>query len=261
MLGAVGLYFGQYVNLIGIQHSDALLASMWSYATPVITFLLGLLLQTERLAADATTALKLSGLAVTVLGAVLATVCDSNSKGEGSAYLATICFSLQIVVGGGCFWHLQKHLLEQQRYSTQQVAAWYYSYGLVLLLMVVMPSSMRSEAWALNSADALALAVAVPIWPLCAFLLTFANKHATPVMVMLFAPSQIVFTLVLEYSVNAKSPTMMEVAGAGCVTVGMVIYVLGICRETDKEVELQAKDHDDLATETAGETLLDPKKV
>ena len=116
-------------------------------------------------------------------------------------------------------------MLQEGNYSTHQAAAWYYSCGLALLLMVVVPNSMDAASWEFNKSDALAVAVAVPVWPACAFGLTFANKHAAPMMVIMFAPAQIVFTFVLDYLRYDKRPSVLEIAGAACVVAGLCLYV------------------------------------
>lgn len=225
LLGIFGLYFGQYLGIVGIQHSDAVLVSLWGNLAPVATYLLGLILRTEQCALDWVSALKLSGLVVTVTGAVMATLGDSKAgtgSGITSLAVATVCFLLQVLFGSAVFWHLQKLLLGKG-YSVHQMAAWYYTSGMAVLLLVVVPHTSSSD-WTFNKDDLTALGVAIPVWPLCAFLLTFANEHATPTTVMVFSPAQIVFTFLFDYLLYGQRPSLVELAGAACVVLGLLLF-------------------------------------
>lgn len=230
VLGALGLYFGQYLVIIGVQHSDAVLVSYWSNVSPVATYVLGLLLHTEQCEANIETVLKLSGLFVTVGGAIAASIGDSRSttNPHRSIIVATVCFGLMVVLGSASFWHLQKSLL--QKYSAHQTAAWYYTTGLAVLLLVVVPGATTGSSWTFNQADLLALGVAIPIWPVCTFLLAYANNNATPTTVMVFSPAQIVFTFLFDFVFNGKTPSVLEVVGAAGVVLGLLLFCSGVAK-------------------------------
>lgn len=227
VLGVLGLYMGQYIQVVGIQHSDAVLASYFANLNPLATYLMGLALRSEKCAANCETFLKISGLVVVLSGAIIATAFDRPTGEHKSLLVATVCFSLQIVCGNAFFWNLQKRLLETRQYSTHQMAAWYYGSGLMVLVLVVAPGATDASLWMFNKADVLALAVAVPVWPACAFLLTYANKHATPTTVTVFSPMQIVFTFIFSYVLNGTVPSVIAIGGAVLLVLGLLIFCLG----------------------------------
>ena len=107
----------------------------------------------------------------------------------------------------------------------------YYSYGVVMLALVVLPNAFDAAMWHFEKADFEALGFGLALWPLAAFLLTYANNNASPVTVMAFAPLQIVATMALEYvSTSNKTdvtPTLQEGLGAGTVILGLAFFISG----------------------------------
>ena len=237
LLGVLGLYFGQYFVVLGLERGSAVLASTWSNCIPAATYLMGLQLGTERFdARERSAPLKLLGVALAVGGALGATVGGGSGGGSsagpvptGDTVLACAYFGLQVLLGGAGFWHLQKMLLAQ--YASLQVVAWYYQYGCAVLGLVILPTATHSAQWAFNGDDALALGVGVLLWPVAAYLLAFANDHGNPVLVMAFAPLQIVATVVLEYARDGTVPTRGETVGAAMVVLGLAAFIAGTTQE------------------------------
>ena len=160
-------------------------------------------------------------MALAVGGALGATVGGGSGGGSsagpvptGDTVLACAYFGLQVLLGGAGFWHLQKLLLAQ--YASLQVVAWYYQYGSAVLVLVILPTATHSAQWAFNGDDALALGVGVLLWPVAAYLLAFANDHGNPVLVMAFAPLQIVATVVRRGPTCTTARTPWRVARARC---------------------------------------------
>jgi drug/metabolite transporter (DMT)-like permease len=238
-LGICGLYFGQYFVVIGLQHSSAVVAATWSNSIPVFTYLLGLILKTERCSFDAATGLKLAGLMLAVGGSVDASVGSNGGSHKASSLIATVCFLLQVCFGGAIFWHLQKKMLSS--YPAMQVASWYYSYGTVILVLVVLPSATTADKWALGSQDLIALLYAILLWPSAAFALTYANENASPVTVMIFAPVQIVAATILEYALHGIVPTISRVVGSVFVIAGLISFVAGRAVEIPAELPTESE--------------------
>ena len=233
VLGTFGLYFGQYFVVVGLQHGTPVLATTWANLVPIATYLLGLVLGSERLGYELWVWMKMLGVMLGVSGAVLATLgrpaADVNA--ESSVALASSFFCLQVLFGGAAFWHLQKTLLNKG-YSSIEVVAWYYSYGVLLMLLVVLPTATHTRMWALDKSDLIALGYGLLLWPLAAFLLAFSNSNASPVTVMAFAPMQIIATIGLEFLWNKKVPRLFEGLGAGIVVLGLVCFMCAVAFET-----------------------------
>lgn len=232
VLGAFGLYFGQYCTVQGIKYGTPVLATMWSNVIPVATYLLGLLLGTEKIKIEYPYFFRLVGVILAIVGPILVTLASEqqNSKlDEKNMIKASLFFCLQVLLGGAGFWHLQKSLLNKG-YQSTQVVAWYYCFGVILLALVVLPTSMNESMWHFSTADLEALGFGLLVWPAAAFLLTFANAHASPVTVMAFAPLQIVAAMGLEFFVGANKgvpPSSQKLAGAVLVVVGLGSFVTG----------------------------------
>ena len=107
------------------------------------------------------------------------------------------------------------------------MAAWYYVAGLGVLLLVVIPASTDTASWSFNRPAIVALAIAIPIWPVCAFLLTYANENATPTTVTVFAPAQIVFTFLFEFGLRGNAPSRLDLGGATLVVLGLLLFCCG----------------------------------
>ena len=280
LLGLLGLYFGQYFLVLGLQRANAVLASTWQNCIPATTYAMGLQLGTERVGMrDRPSLLKLLGVSLAVGGALGATVGGSSGGGGKGAReptttsdtaLACTYFGLQVLLGGAGFWHLQKRLLS--RYASLQVVAWYYSYGWLVLLLVILPTATRRSQWAFNQDDAVALGVGTLLWPVAANLLAFANAHGSPVLVMAFSPLQIVAVVMLEYARDETVPTRAELVGAAVVVLGLVAFLvgtlqgagnegtLGACSEKEQDVR-SVRSAERLAAPLLGGVVLKPLPI
>jgi drug/metabolite transporter (DMT)-like permease len=239
ILGTFGLYFGQFFATLGVKHGTPMLSATWSNSTPVAVYMLGLLLGVERLDRSMPKCLKVAGLFLAVGGAISATVVAADSKGKdghhqesaGDLALASAFFSLQVLFGGAGFWHLQKHLLA--RYTAAQVAAWYYLYGVAILALTILPNATTASQWTFKGADLVALLYAVILWPVAAFLLTYANSRGTPVLVMAFAPLQIVAATTLDYMLESVVPTRAQIIASSVVVLGLACFIAGTFSEPE----------------------------
>lgn len=223
MLGVLGLYFGQYVAILGIKFGTPTLATLWSNLSPLATFLLGLALGAEVCTCKHLFVMKMLGLLLAVSGAMIATSGTGMDHGSSNVPLATVCFALQVFLGGAAFWHLQKRIL-QRGHEPLHVAVWYYGSGVVVLLLAIVPTELLSADGTrsrLKAADWLALAFGWALYPLCAFALTWANRHSSPLFVMVFAPLQLTATFLFEFLITGYTPSTVEIAGS-------VLIVLGI---------------------------------
>ena len=253
ILGVLGVYFGQYVALLGLQSGTTVLAATFNTATPFATFLLGLFLGTEPNACQKAQVLKVCGVILAVAGAVLAIVPgifpDGNNGGGNSSnsfipttapnvdfgaqeqtnnpVRAGVFFTLQMILGGACFWHLQKHMLGHG-YSSIQTASWYYGFGAVSLCLAVAPSVSQSSTWQhLEPIDAAVLGLCVVLYPLLCILWTWANKHSSPTFVMAFSPLQIGMTGLFDFILYHHIPSVGELIGGALVVTGIVFLILG----------------------------------
>ena len=250
ILGILGVYFGQYVAVLGLQSGTPVLSATFSTATPLATFLLGLIMRTEPCACTWAQALKVCGVLLAVAGAVVAIVPGLFSDDGGnssnphnlttaqSSHLdsaetindpvrAGIFFTLQVILGGACFWHLQKSLLSHG-YSSLQTASWYYGFGALALCLAVAPTASQPSTWQhLHLIDAATLGFCVVLYPLLCFMWTWANKHSSPTFVMAFSPLQIGTTCLFDFILYGHTPSVDELAGGGLVVAGIIFLVLG----------------------------------
>ena len=104
-LGVLGVYFGQYLFVLGLKFSSPVLASTWQNLIPAATYLLGFALGTERLDREPATLLRLGGIVAAVAGAVAATLGQGSAVGSGATNpaLASAFFALQVALGGAGF--------------------------------------------------------------------------------------------------------------------------------------------------------------
>ena len=253
ILGILGVYFGQYVAVLGLQSGTTVLAATFNTATPFATFLLGLFMRTEPNACQRAQVLKVCGVLLAVAGAVVAIVpgifADGGDEGGNSSnshnlttapnvefgsaehtanpIRAGIFFTLQMILGGACFWHLQKHLLGHG-YSSIQTASWYYSFGALALCLAVAPSVSQASTWQhLQPIDAAVLGLCVVLYPLLCILWTWANKHSSPTFVMVFMPLQIGMTALFDFILYEHAPSVGELLGGSLVVTGIAFLVLG----------------------------------
>jgi drug/metabolite transporter (DMT)-like permease len=246
VLGTFGLYFGQYLPTLGVKYGTPLLSATWSNAVPLVTYVYGLILGVERFDMQRPALMKVTGLCIAVGGAVATTVATEQAPGNTSGLnhtgtsgagsdpetnlpLASCFFLLQVLFGGAGFWHLQKRLLS--KYPTIKVAAWYYGYGVVVLMMTILPHSTASSQWTFQHADGVALVYAVTLWPTLAFLLTYANANGSPVLVMAFAPLQIVAVSVLDFLIEGNIPSAMQMVASAVVVAGIACFLAGTVME------------------------------
>jgi hypothetical protein len=134
--------------------------------TQAATYLLGFMLGTERLTWRLHCWLQLLGVLLAVGGAVVVTVkpeAGGAAAAKGDLAKASVFLGLQVMLGGAGFWHLQKKLLDKG-YSNIQVVAWYYSYGVVLLALVVLPNAMDASMWHFHAADWKAMGFGLALW-------------------------------------------------------------------------------------------------
>lgn len=251
-LGVFGLYFGQYCATLALKYGTPMLSATWQNSIPLVTYLLGLLLRVEELNCRMPSVFRLAGLLLAVAGAIVTTIAtahakeatssDSKSQAAENLLLASVFSALQVLFGGAGFWHLQKVALEQN-IKPILVAAWYYTYGVLSMTLVILPNSLDARQWTFEGADLTALCYAVAVWPLAAYLLTYANARAGPVMVMAFSPLQIIITSLLDYILESVRPTIAEMGGAGLVIAGLSLFIAGTwIRREGVQVEVVAID-------------------
>ena len=115
------MYFGQYFAVLGLQSGTTVLSATFNTATPLVTFLLGLIMRTEPCECECKQALKVCGVLLAVAGAVVAivpglfpddggnsphnlTTAHSSNLGSPAAITdparAGIFFTLQVILGG-----------------------------------------------------------------------------------------------------------------------------------------------------------------
>ena len=106
-LGLLGIYFGQYLAVLGLAEGTPVLAALWWNVAPPATFVLGLWLGTERPRLDLTTLLKVAGVVVAVGGAALSTAGARGGVGAPppNPVVASALLLLSVLFGGAGFYH------------------------------------------------------------------------------------------------------------------------------------------------------------
>merc|ERR1712039_298370 len=133
-------------------------------------------------------------------------------------------------------------------YLPIQICAWYYSFGIAALALVVLPGATEPSMWTLKTSALIGLAYGVVMWPIAAFLLTFANANAGPIMVMAFSPVQIVVNMGFQFVFEDTVPKTAQALGAAVVIVGLALFIAATWMLRHRDLET----HDALVEDADG---------
>ena len=75
--------------------------------------------------------------------------------------------------------HLQKNLLNRG-YSNIQVVAWYYSYGVAMLALMVLPNALDAAMWHFQTADFEAMGYGLALWYVCCSRMLHRTRRPAP---------------------------------------------------------------------------------
>eukprot|EP00935_MAST-01C_sp_MAST-1C-sp1_P001001 g1001.t1 len=137
---------------IAIKNIGAVIFAVMQPAQPVLTLIIAVAIGMEKLklcgtwSETYTSWAKVIGMVITVTGAVLTLLLQPHKKssGGGSLFFGSVILMLEVCMGAlyGIF---QKGVLKE--YHSLVVTAWGYSFGLLLILMTVVPSLGQGEQY------------------------------------------------------------------------------------------------------------------
>lgn len=190
------LNFGNIVGFIlGVCYTTAAIAALYQCAIPAFTVALGILAKQEEL-----DLIKLGGIMIAVLGALVATVYSKKKGGLGhEAVLGHVLLVVQ-TMSMSALLVLQRPLL--QDYPPSWVVAWGYTGGVLLCALSVLYYADHPSNWNLEGVETqVALMYAALLASgLVQNLIAWGNKLTRSSIVATFTTMQPILTAVICYS-------------------------------------------------------------
>ncbi|KAF9690378.1 hypothetical protein SADUNF_Sadunf01G0189600 [Salix dunnii] len=192
-LGLTGIFGNQLLFLLGLSYTNPTYAAAIQPAIPVFTFILAVIMGTERLNLFTTEGqAKVGGILVCVSGAILMVLFRGPSV---FGFKEADIVSSEISARGqpepaGCLENFQAPVLA--KYPTSlSVTAYSYAFGALLMVVTAFFATNESTDWSLTQSECFAVIYAGVVASAINYgLLTWSNKIFGPALVALYNPLQ-----------------------------------------------------------------------
>lgn len=233
------LYGNQLFYILGVHYTTSVTASLFQPSIPVFTALFALVFGIEVLAYRKLDGwLKVSGITISVTGAILANVLKEPSSDEASNIaLGASCLVLNCV--SFAFYSLLSKSVVS-RYPPVRVAAWAYVGCTVFMLLSTIGNTDSPDRWQLPASAYWALAYTGILCSAVSYaIISWATKLTAPSVVTSFWPVQVfasafLSSIFLDYQLVAA-----DIIGAALISGGLILVIISKVLE-DRRVRIEA---------------------
>jgi len=234
--GFLGVFCNQILFLVGMQMTNANVASIVNLLLPVFAGTLSILLGMDSFRWSSVT-----GLSMAVAGAVYMKAGGPTSHDNPNFTLGVMIIALGAFTSA-CYYIIQKGSLV--KYPPVTVTAWEYWIGFGFMLLAGLPLVDQPGRWHLSPNAMVALFFSVIFNSVVKYALsTYCNKHVSPIVLTTWATLVPVLTVALS-AIFLGTPLQWRYLGAGPIIVGTFLVTKGRV-EAEKRKEEQ-KRRDDL---------------
>lgn len=238
----LALGFFSFMNMVGtllaLQNISAARFALFQPGIPCIATLISIGIGLEK-----HTWLKLSGIGIAVVGAILIEAWDTGSSGDDhNVALGTVIVLLQIL-GMACLVVFQKPLLK--KYDSTLVTFVYFTIGSIftLLLCICWASRFHSGGDFYFSGlwlpwIGLAYAAILATW-LNYNMISYASSFVPPSITTIYSTFQPVGTVLLSIMILGYGISVSEGIGGALVVVGLFVTVFARTEDENDEIENQ----------------------
>lgn len=217
------LNYGNIVGFVlGLNFASAWTVALYQCAIPVFTAALVLFAKQEQM-----DKVKLIGIMVAVLGALIATIYTKRGKDDlGSEVVLGNLLLFGQAMSLSAFLVLQRPLLDKYQYPYTWVAAWGYTGAVILIALSAFYYSDHPSNWSLEGVwkQVALVYAAIVASGLVQNLMAWSNMITTSTIVATFTTLQPLFTSLIYYCTHRKyGVTVAVVLGALVSVVGITL--------------------------------------